>query len=47
VTENMAWAKGYDAVKPIGDGKWLALIPLLFGRKRIAVCTPEATGEHW
>ena len=45
------WAEGMYALRALrGDdeGKWLSVIPLIGGRARLCVCTPDdASIEHW
>lgn len=44
---DMSWAWGYAAIKPTPDGKYVALMELIFG-VRIVVCEDKTTaGEHW
>lgn len=40
------WMESYDMIRPLGEGKYLVIWDLIFG-KRIAVATAEALGEHW
>jgi len=40
------WMDSYDFIRPLGDGKYLVIGDLIFG-KRIAIATPDSLGEHW
>jgi hypothetical protein len=42
-----SWAEGYHAIKPLEDGRWLALMPLVLDRARVGVCTPTEVVEFW
>jgi len=42
-----AWLEGYEMTRPLGDGRYLGLIRLTFGRARVAVLTEGGPGEHW
>jgi hypothetical protein len=42
------WTKQYALARPLDDGTYLVVMPLTFGRARVAIAPDRwSLGEHW
>lgn len=42
-----AWVQQYAVHRELEDGNYLVIVPLFYGRARLAVADEGGIGEHW